>query len=119
MSSFHNTINSLAAIPQGITLSFNNATTGAIGTIKAGQANTIFMQSADPNFCLDGVLIYAQNAAGKRMGSFTDMSGNNIFVPFPGCGVNEQGALAGVIQQQLVSDTVSIFPAAFDCQSQR
>jgi hypothetical protein len=41
------------------------------------------------------------------VGSFTDAGG--IFVPFPGCGLNEEGQFNGVVHSMLITCNVSTF----------
>jgi len=97
LASFHNTLNSLKAIEQGLIVSTLNG-----GPLVAGTSNQLNISTPDPNFALDGALLYGETTPGKRVGSFTDQGG--IFTNFPGCGRNEEGQMAGVIQQMLISD---------------
>lgn len=105
LASLHDSSNSLTSINQGIVVKTANG-----GPIKAGQANQLVLSSGTKNFPLKGALLYAQDNAGVRQGSFSDKSGANTFVAFPGCGKNPQGQISGVIQQMGVSASVSQQP---------
>ena len=102
LATFHNSPNQVTAIPQGV-----NVTTANGGPLIAGQANQLILQSQIAGVELVGILLYANNAKGQREGDFTDKGGNNIFVKFPGCGLNKQGKISGVIQQSSVAKNVS------------
>lgn len=102
LASFHNTLNSLEAIPQGIIVSTLNG-----GPLVAGTSNQLNLSVPDPNFALDGALLYGETKPGTRVGSFTDKGGMGTFKDFPGCGKNQEGKMAGVIQQMLISCNVS------------
>lgn len=102
LASFHNTLNSLEAIPQGIIVSTLNG-----GPLVAGTSNQLNLSVPDPNFALDGALLYGETKPGTRVGSFTDKGGMGTFKDFPGCGKNHEGKMAGVIQQMLISCNVS------------
>lgn len=102
LASLHDSPNSLTSINQGIVVKTANG-----GPIKAGQANQLVLSSGTTNVPLKGALLYAQDTAGVRQGSFTDKSGANTFIPFNGCGKNPQGQVSGVIQQMGVSANVS------------
>jgi hypothetical protein len=109
LASLHDSPNSLTSINQGIVVKTANG-----GPIKAGQANQLVLSSGTNNVPLKGALLYAQDTAGVRQGSFTDKSGANTFVPFKGCGKNPQGQVSGVIQQMGVSANVSEMNSAED-----
>jgi hypothetical protein len=106
LASFHNTLNSLKAIPQGIIVSTFNG-----GPLVAGASNQLNLSVPDPNSALDGAMLYGETTPGKRVGSFTDKGGMGTFVDFPGCGKNHKGQMAGVIQQMLISCNVSSYTA--------
>lgn len=99
LASFHNSLNSLNSIQQGL-----KVTTANGGPIVAGQANQLVLANPNKGQALGGALLYASDGTGQRQGTFTD-KGANTFVTFPGCGVNAQGTPAGVIQQQGISAT--------------
>jgi hypothetical protein len=67
----------------------------------------LILSTGAANVALKGALLYGQDSAGVRQGSFTDKGNTNIFVPFAGCGKNPQGQVSGVIQQTGISTTVS------------
>jgi len=96
IASFHDTLNQITPIQQGIIV-----TTASGGPLIAGQANQLNISSGDPNVALDGAMLYAKTANISRVGSFTDATG--IFADFPGCGLNRQGKMAGVIHQNLIT----------------
>ncbi len=77
----------------------NNAT-----SLQAGKPNLLVLSSMAAGIALDGALLHARNATGTPIGSFTDAGG--IFVPFPGCGKNEQGQFNGVVHSQLITCNV-------------
>jgi hypothetical protein len=81
-------------------------TTASGGPLKAGASNALILSSGTAGNPLDGVLIYGQDSTGTRQGSFTETGGMNIFVKFAGCGLNPQGQISGVIQQDIVSENV-------------
>jgi hypothetical protein len=89
-------MNSILPIKQVITVATLHG-----GPLIAGQANALNLSSGVPGVALDGAMLYANNAAGERVGSFVDLSGT--FKAFPGCGKNEHGKMAGVIHQKLIS----------------
>ncbi|MCJ1396891.1 hypothetical protein MMC11_000081 [Xylographa trunciseda] len=96
LASFHNTENSILPIQQVI-----QVTTVSGGPLIAGQANPLVLSSGTVGVALDGAMLYANNASGVRVGSFTDAGG--IFKDFPGCGLNAHGQMAGVIHSQLIT----------------
>jgi len=98
LASFHNSLNSLNSIQQGL-----KVTTANGGSIVAGQANQLVLANPNKGQALGGALLYASDATGQRQGTFTDKG--TTFVTFPGCGTNAQGTQAGVIQQQGISAT--------------
>ncbi len=102
LASFHNTLNSLKAIQQGLIVSTLKG-----GPLVAGSSNQLNLSVPDPNFALDGAMLYGETKPGTRVGSFTDKGGMGTFVDFPGCGKNREGRMAGVIHQMLVSCNVS------------
>ena len=53
------------------------------------------LSSGSANVALKGALLYGQDGAGVRQGSFTDKGTTNTFVPFAGCGKNPQGQVVG------------------------
>jgi len=99
LASCHNSINSVAAILQGV-----QVTTVSGGPIIAGLPNALNLSSGDPNAAIDGTLIYAEDSTGQRVGSFVDMAAAPVFEDFPGCGISKQGQMAGVIQSCVISD---------------
>lgn len=101
LASFHNTLNSVDAIPQGIVVTTNSG-----GPLRAGVSNGLTLSSGSAGVPLDGVLAYARDPAGTPQGTFTDNGGMNIFIPFAGCGLNPQGQINGVIQQMVISENV-------------
>jgi hypothetical protein len=102
LASFHNTLNSLEAIKQGLIVSTLNG-----GPLVAGTSNQLNLSTPDPNCALDGAMLYGETKSGKRVGSFTDKGGMGTFADFPGCGRNREGKMAGVIHQMVVSCNVS------------
>lgn len=102
LSSFHNTLNSLLVMEQGAVVATANG-----GPIVAGQANQLSLSSGNASIALDGLMLYAKTANVSRVGSFTDQGGMGTFADFPGCGLNQQGQFAGVIQQMVISCNVS------------
>jgi len=99
LASCHNSVNTVAPLDPGLQL-----TTVSGGPITAGLPNALNFTTGDPNLALDGVLVYAMNAQGNRVGSFTDKGSPPVFADFEGCGRSIQGQWAGVIQQGLVSN---------------
>jgi hypothetical protein len=75
------------------------------GSLIAGKANPLLLSSGVPGVALDGALLYANNATGHRVGSYTDSGA--VFKPFAGCGLNAHGQIAGVVHHQLISCNVS------------
>jgi hypothetical protein len=100
-ANFHNSPNRLTSIQQII-----NVTTASGGPIVAGQANQLILNSAIAGVELVGVLIYAKDKNGVRIGTMTDQGGMGILVPFPGCGLNPEGKTVGVIQTRPVAKNV-------------
>jgi hypothetical protein len=98
-ANFHNSANRITSIEQAI-----NVTTASGGPIVAGQANQLVLNSAIAGVELVGVLIYAKDPNGNRIGTMTDQGG--ILVPFPGCGLNPEGKTVGVIQTMSVAKNV-------------
>jgi hypothetical protein len=114
LASCHNSFNSIEAIPQGVQI-----TTVSGGAIIAGLPNPLNISSGDPAVATDGVLIYAMDAAGVRVGSFADMANPPMFEDFPGCGLSKQGQMAGVIQSDILPNptyTTLNFNAPIDLQ---
>lgn len=97
IASFHNTLNKITPIEQGIMV-----TTLSGGPLIAGQPNVLNISTGDPNVPLDGAMLYAKTPDLARVGSFVDPSGT--FKDFPGCGLNGQGQPAGVIHQMIISN---------------
>jgi len=97
LASCHNSFNSIEAIQQGV-----QVTTVSGGPITAGIPNPLNLFSGDPAVAIDGVLLYAENAAGVRVGSFADTANPPMFEDFPGCGMSQQGQMAGVIQSDVL-----------------
>jgi len=95
-ANFHNSPNSITSIQQVI-----KVTTASGGPIVAGQANQLVLNSAIAGVELVGVLIYAKDPSGRRIGTMTDQGG--ILAPFPGCGLNPEGKTVGVIQTMSVA----------------
>lgn len=104
LASFHNTLNSLLPLNPGAFVATANG-----GPIVAGQSNQLLLSSENPNVALDGMLLYAKTATAVRVGSFTDKGGMGTFADFPGCGLNQEGQFAGVIQQMVISCNVSSY----------
>jgi hypothetical protein len=77
-------------------------------SLKAGAANLLMLSSGDPNVALDGALLHARTAAGVPVGYYSDAGG--IFVAFPGCGINREGAFNGVVHSMIITCNVSTFP---------
>lgn len=102
LASFHNTLNSLLPLNPGAVVATANG-----GPIIAGQSNQLILSSENPNIALDGMMLYAKTATAARVGSFTDQGGMGTFANFPGCGLNQEGQFAGVIQQMLITCNVS------------
>lgn len=75
-------------------------------TLQAGKPNVLLLSSGAAGVALDGALIYANNATGQRVGTFTDATGT--FKAFMGCGKNAKGQWAGVVHQQLISCNVRL-----------
>jgi hypothetical protein len=107
LASFHNTLNSLLPIQQGLVITLPNGTT----SLPAGKQVQLKLSSSVPNMNLDGALLYA-NEGRQRVGSFTDKGG--MFQAFHGCGRNREGHFAGVIQQQIISNTPSYSQLSFN-----
>lgn len=98
LASFHNTLNSITPIIPGMGVTLPNSTTGAL---KAGVPNLLLLNSLVLGMALDGALLHARDVNGIPVGTFSDAGG--VFVPFPGCGKNKQGAFNGVVHSKLVS----------------
>jgi len=98
LANFHNSPNIITSIQQIVTV-----TTASGGPIVAGQANQLILNSAIAGVELVGLLIYAKDANGNRIGTMTDQGGMGIFTPFPGCGLNPEGKTVGVIQTMSVA----------------
>jgi len=98
LASFHNTLNSLAAIEQGLVVTIANGST----SFKAGTTQTLILSSGNTTVNLDGALLYAEEGE-QRVGSFTDKGG--MFANFPGCGKSAGGKIAGVIQTAVIACT--------------
>jgi hypothetical protein len=107
LASFHNTLNSLLPIEQGLVITLPNGAT----SLPAGQQVQLTLSSSVPNSNLDGAMLYA-NEGLQRVGSFTDSGG--VFQPFTGCGLNREGLFAGVIQTVLISNTPSYSQLSFN-----
>jgi hypothetical protein len=60
-------------------------------------------------------MLYAKAQNVERVGSFGDPSG--IFVDFSGCGRDHQSKFAGVIHQQVISNTVSVIRARLETRT--
>lgn len=103
LASFHDSPNNIQSINQSIQVMTNTGKS----TIVAGQANQLNLQA---NAQLKGVLAYARDASNTPQGTFKDNGGQQTFVQFPGCGMNPQGQVNGVIQQKGVSASVSFSP---------
>ena len=102
LASCHNSVNSIEAIQQGV-----QVTTVRGGPIIAGLPNALNLSTGNPNFAIDGTLIYAMDSTGTRVGSFADSANPPVFEDFPGCGLSKQGQMAGVIQSTVISACVS------------
>jgi hypothetical protein len=102
LASFHNTLNSLQPIIQGLVLKTLNG-----GPLVAGQANQLSLNSGAAGVNLDGALVYAFTVDEVRVGSFTDKGGQGTFANFPGCGKNAEGEWAGTVHQQIISNNES------------
>ncbi|MCJ1282542.1 hypothetical protein MMC26_001865 [Xylographa opegraphella] len=96
LASFHNTQNAILPIKQGLLV-----TTQSGGPLIAGQANALVLSSGAAGVALDGAMLYANSPSGARVGSFVDAGA--VFKPFPGCGLNAHGQMAGVIHSQLIT----------------
>jgi hypothetical protein len=93
-------VNRITPLIPGISVTLaSNAT-----ALQAGQANLLVLSSMAAGIALDGALVHARNATGTPVGSFTDAGG--IFVPFPGCGKNQQGQFNGVVHSKLITCNV-------------
>jgi len=97
LASCHNSFNTIEVIPQGLKIA-----TVSGGAIVAGVPNPLNMSSGDAAVAIDGVLLYAENLAGDRVGSFFDMAKPPMFEDFAGCGISKQGQMAGVIQSDIL-----------------
>jgi len=97
LASFHNTMNKITPIEQGLGVTLADNTT----ELKAGQANLLVLSSKADGIAVDGALIHARNEYGVPVGNFTDVGG--VFVPFPGCGLNQEGQFNGVVHSKLVT----------------
>ncbi|KAJ3075384.1 hypothetical protein HDU98_008338 [Podochytrium sp. JEL0797] len=105
LASFHNTINSIAAMQNVITVA-------ATAPLTAGAAFAMTLSSRG-GIPLDGTMIYAQDmATGARLGSFTDTGAT--FSPFPGCGQDANGNNFGMVHHQIVSATGTYTQLAFN-----
>jgi hypothetical protein len=96
LASFHNTLNSLEAIQQGLVVTLANGST----SLKAGTTQALLLSSGNDTVNLDGALLYAQDGT-MRAGSFTDQG--TVFADFPGCGWSDEGGWAGVIQTVVIA----------------
>jgi len=99
LASFHNTLNSLLPIEQGMVVKTLNG-----GPLIAGKPNQLILDSGTAGVNLDGALLYASSGADVRVGSFTDNGGMGTFKDFPGCGKNKEGKYAGVVHQMIISN---------------
>jgi len=112
LSSFHNGFNTIKAIQQGAQI-----TTLSGGPIIAGLPNMLNISAGGAE--LNGIMLYAMDAAGVRVGSFHDTANSPLFEDFPGCGLSKQGQMAGVIQNDVIDsafyDTLT-FNAPIDLQ---
>jgi len=98
LASFHNTLNSLEPIQQGLVVTLANGST----SLKAGTTQTLILSSGNTTVNLDGALLYGEEG-NQRAGSFTDKGG--AFANFPGCCKSAGGKIAGVIQTQVIACT--------------
>jgi len=96
LASFHNTLNSLEPIQQGLVVTLANGST----SLKAGTTQALLLSSGNDTVNLDGALLYAQDGT-TRSGSFTDQG--TVFADFPGCGWSAEGGWAGVIQTVVIA----------------
>jgi len=97
LASFHNTNNKITPLIPGISVTLaNNAT-----SLVAGKANGLVISSMAVGIALDGAMLHARTAASIPVGSFTDAGG--VFSPFPGCGLNAQGQVNGVVHHALIT----------------
>jgi hypothetical protein len=106
LASFHNTLNSLTAIQQGLKVTVVNGT-----VLKAGTREPLLLNTGTEGVALAGAMLYAQEGA-KRVGSFTDTG--KKFVKFPGCGKNQNGKYVGVIQEDIVSEDATYSMLSFN-----
>ena len=104
LASLHDSPNRLDVIGNSLQVGVNGGSVVA-GLIVAGRPNVLHIRTTD-NSQLKGAVLLGQDQTGTRQGSFTDAAGGP-FIPFPGCGLNPQGQVSGVIQQTGVSATVS------------
>ncbi|KAI8618828.1 hypothetical protein BC830DRAFT_1106803 [Chytriomyces sp. MP71] len=95
LASFHNTLNSIEAQTNVIAITSN-------AVLTPGQPFPLILSSRAADLPLDGAMIYAQDANGNRLGSFSDAGAT--FSPFPGCGQDAQGNNFGVVHHQIVAD---------------
>jgi len=107
LASFHNTLNSIAPIPQGLVVTLGNGST----SLKAGTTVPLLLSSGNDTIPLDGALLYAQDG-NMRAGSFTDKGG--MFADFPGCGRSLGGKIAGVIQTDVISEGATYNQLAYN-----
>ncbi|KAI9363934.1 hypothetical protein DFJ73DRAFT_473745 [Zopfochytrium polystomum] len=96
LASFHNTLNSIAAAANVITVNSK-------ATLTAGQMFPLTLTTGDPNVPLDGTMIYAQDANGHRLGTFKDTAAQSVFAPYPPCGFNDDGTPNGLVHNTIVA----------------
>jgi hypothetical protein len=103
LASCHNSVNTVEPLDPGLQIVTVNG-----GPIIAGVPNALNISTGNPNLAVDGVMVYALNTNNQRVGSFSDTAAAPVFVDFDACGFSIQGQKAGVIQEMVVSDCVSI-----------
>jgi hypothetical protein len=100
-------VNKITPLNPGISVTLaNNAT-----VLRAGVPNPLVLSSMAAGIALDGTLAHARDAAGTPVGSYLDTGG--VFVPFPGCGLNGQGLMNGVVHSMLITCNVRAQPKSF------
>ena len=94
VASYHNQ-NSITAQTNLIKVTLNAA------TITGGQEYTLTLTTTSGSN-LEGILLFAMDSAGNKVGSFTGLADGNVS-PFPACGPNN----VGIVHNQVLSETAT------------
>jgi hypothetical protein len=103
LAAMHNQYNSIVA-------SQNTIMVTSTGMLQPGQPLPLTLtarQKDNKTMPLLGCMIYAEDAQGNRIGSFTDKG--KAFVPFPACGVNPQGQMVGMVHQEPIAEDTGVY----------